>query len=130
MSITFYPHVDDAGNGTLHDRIEVLSEAAARYKAAVLDMDGGKVGRHVELPKDIALSFNWDAIAAALREIREKPEGTKDDRLAKANYLEKLAEVYEALRGARMSKLEAVRLALMTESNQLRGGLGTSANVA
>ena len=43
------------------------------------------------------------------------------NKLAKADHLKKLAEVYEVLRAARMPKLEAVRLALMNESMQLRG---------
>ncbi len=36
--------------------------------------------------------------------------------------LTKHADVYEVLRGAKMSKLEAVRLALISEAAQLKGG--------
>jgi hypothetical protein len=48
------------------------------------------------------------------------PEHNQASRLTKAGYLAKLAEVYEVLRGAKMPKLEAVRLALINEANQLK----------
>ncbi len=125
MSLIFYPHIDET-MGTLSERIDVLMDFAQKYKAVVLDnaakppapvLDAKRIA-----PKDQTIAYNWDEIASVLREAREQPEATKPDRLRKADYLAKLAEVYEVLRAARMSKLEAVRLALMTEANQLRGG--------
>ncbi len=125
MPIMFYPHVDDANNGTLKERIDVLSEAAARYKAAMTEGSskapiGGQVAL-ATLPREITHAFNWEEIAVVLREIREMPEVSKDDKIKKADYLMKLAEVYEVLRDTKMPKLEAVRLALTNESNQLTG---------
>ena len=125
MPITFYPHIDET-LGTLSERIDVLMDFAQRYKAVVLDTAAKAPVAGLEAkriaPKDQTVAYNWDEIASVLREAREQPEATKPDRLRKAEYLSKLAEVYEVLRAARMSKLEAVRLALMTEANQLRGG--------
>jgi len=129
MTITFYPHIDDANLGTLTERIEVLAEAAERYKAAVLDsvakspaLGAAHEVKPASAPKDIPHAYNWEELAIVLREIREQPEGTKEDRAKKADYLTKLAEIYEVLRAAKMSKLEAVRLALANEASQLRGG--------
>lgn len=124
MPLTFYPHSDDVQKGTLKERIDVLMEAAERYKAIVLDTSikvepSDKRGLS---PRDQTAAYNWEEISRLLREIRELPEGTKIDKLQKSDVLTKLAEVYEVLRAARMSKLEAVRLALISEANQLRGG--------
>lgn len=134
MSITFYPQVAEGANpGSIADRIELLIDGAQRYKAVVLEV-GGKaelqVGRAIFAPKDIPVSFNWDLIAGVLREVREMPEGARDDRQAKAEFLTKLAEIYEVLRAARMARLEAIRLALMSEASQLRGGSSANAQVA
>lgn len=128
MSLMFYPHTEDASSGTLGERIEQLAESADRFKASVLETVKTQPGSEVRVvaPKDLTLAYNWDVIASILREVRELQEGTKDDRMKKANYLTKLAEIYEVLRAARMSKLEGVRLALMSEANQLRGGNGAS----
>lgn len=124
MALTFYPHTDDAQKGSLEDRIEMLTEAAERYKAIVLDVNA-KVeipeGRRMT-PRELTASYNWEEIARILRQIRELPELNKGDKAKKGMLLAKLAEVYEILRGAKMSKLEAVRLALISESNQLQGG--------
>jgi hypothetical protein len=128
MSLTFYPHSDDAKKGTLLERIEVLAEAAQRYKAVILDekskketKDADGVNRRI-VPRDLIAAFNWEEIAALLREIRELPEISRQDKLRKSELLTKLAEVYEVLRAAKMSKLEAVRLGLISEATQLRGG--------
>lgn len=126
MPLTFYPHLEDAQKGTLLERIEVLMEAAERYKAIILDetnkapVDPSKR----MMPRELTAAYNWEEIARVLREIRELPEGSKIDKVKKGDLLAKLAEVYEVLRAAKMSKLEAVRLALISESNQLRGGAG------
>lgn len=126
MTLNFYPHTDDAQKGSLLDRIEVLADAAERYKAFVLD-DAAKLGeasenlRKASVPRDQNAAYNWEEIAKVLREARELSEASKDDKLKKADVLTKLAEVYEVLRGAKMSKLEAVRLALVSEATQLRG---------
>lgn len=130
MPLTFYPHADDIQKGSLEVRIDVLSEAAERYKAIVLDPSftttpsgegNGEASAKRMIPRDQHVSYNWEEITRILREVRDMPEGNKSDRLRKADYLTKLAEVYEVLRGAKMSKLEAVRLALISEANQLRG---------
>jgi hypothetical protein len=130
MSITFYPQMEDVSPGTLEDRIDQLSDAAERYKAIVLETVAKSQGSEVRpaVPKDQQFAFNWDEIAGVLREIREMPEGAPEIRMKKANLLAKLSEIYEVLRAARMSKLEAVRLALLTEANQLKsGGASTTA---
>lgn len=125
MALVFYPHPDDAEKGTLQERIEILRDAAERFKAIVLDTTPAKVDPHSEgkraVPRDIKAAYNWDEIARVLREIRDLPEATKTDKAAKAEALTKLGEIYEVLRGAKMSKLEAVRLALLSEANHLRG---------
>lgn len=133
MALVFYPFAEDATAGSLREKIEQLMEAAERYKAVILESTAKTPGtqevKHT-VPKDIVHSYNWDMVAAVLREIRELPEGSKDDRAIKAEYLTKLSEIYEILRAARMSKLEAVRLALMSEANQLKGGSSASTQVA
>lgn len=129
MPLTFYPHSDDLQKGSLEVRIEVLSEAAERFKALVLDPaftitatgGNGEEGKKRMVPRDQTASYNWEEIARVMKEVREMTEANKADRLRKANHLTKLAEVYEVLRGAKMAKLEAVRLALISEANQLRG---------
>lgn len=132
MPLTFYPHSDDAQKGSLEDRIEVLMEAAERYKAVVLDVtrkaektDTANTAKR-SVPRDLNAAYNWEEIARILREIRELPELNRTDKVKKATLLVKLAEVYEVLRGAKMSKLEAVRLALISEANHLGGGAGAS----
>lgn len=123
MALTFYPHSDDAQKGSIEDRIEILMEAAERYKAVVLDNAAKPQlteGKRM-VPREQMAAYNWEEIARVLREIRELPESTKLDKGKKGDLFAKLAEVYEVLRGAKMSKLEAVRLALISESNQLRG---------
>jgi len=125
MALTFYPNPEDVKAGSLGSRIEVLLDAAERYKASVLDAtaptdDSDK--RKGFTPREQRYAFNWDEIAGVLRLIRDLPESTKADKLKKAESVTKLAEIYEVLRGAKMSKLEAVRLALISEANQLRGG--------
>jgi hypothetical protein len=129
MALTFYPHSDDV-KGTLDEKIEVLMEAAERYKAAILDVAvtvevEGATARRLT-PRELTVAYNWEEIARVLREIRELSEADKGEKIRKGNFLAKLAEVYEVLRAAKMSKLEAVRLALISEANQLRGGGGAS----
>jgi hypothetical protein len=137
MPVTFYPHEDDLKTSSIQEKIEVLMEAAERYKAIVLEQkavaapaapaapaaspEGGAPARKRVAPRDIVASFNWEEIARLLREIRELPEANHANKLSKSDQLVKLAEIYEVLRAAKMPKLEAVRLALMNEANQLRG---------
>lgn len=126
MPLTFYPHQDDAQKGSLRDRVDLMMEAAERYKAVVLDDSNKPAADPAEpnkrlLPRDLIAAYNWDELALVLRGIRELGEGTKIDKTKKADLLAKLADVYEVLRGAKMPKLEAVRLALVSEANQLRG---------
>ncbi|MBA3661599.1 MAG: hypothetical protein H0W64_07725 [Gammaproteobacteria bacterium] len=125
MTLTFYPHGDDMLKGSLADRIEILMEAAERYKAVVIEVlpkpDASEEAKKRMTPRDLKAAFNWEEIARVLLAVRELPEMNKSDKLMKASLLKKLAEVYEVLRAAKMSKLEAVRLALINESNQLGG---------
>ena len=126
MALTFYPHEDDLHQeARVEEKLDVLLEAAERYKAAVLEMAKTEVmpdSKKRVSPREQTLAYNWEEIAKLLREIRELPESNKADKLKKANLLTKLAEIYEVLRGAKMAKLEAVRVALISEANQLRGG--------
>jgi hypothetical protein len=124
MSLVFYPHSDDMQAGSLHERLEILAEAAERYKAFVLDALSSAeptMKKKTVLPKDQKAAYNWEEIARILREIRELSEMEKRDKERKAACLRKLAEIYETLRSAKMPKLEAVRLALISEANQLAG---------
>lgn len=130
MPLTFYPHPDEAQKGTIEERIDVLMDAALRYKAVVLDTNTlspseshGKSENNGKrsTPREQIAAFNWEEIARVLREIRELPEADKQSKVKKGELLSNLAEVYEVLRSAKMSKLEAVRLALISEANQLRG---------
>ena len=126
MSLMFYPYAEDVALGSLSERIESLMEAAERYKAAVLETvekgSSSMLETRYPAPKDIPIAYNWDAIAVVLREIRELKESSNEAKKIKARHLIKLAEIYEVLRAAKMSKLEAVRLALTTEATQLQGG--------
>lgn len=139
MPLTFYPHSDDAQKGSLEDRIEILMESADNYKTVVLDLATkshseasaapaavpgspaatSKVEQRTA-PSDLPIAYNWEEIAILLREIRDLPEATKQDKTRKGTLLSRLAEIYEVLRAAKMSKLEAVRLALINEANQLK----------
>ena len=127
MALTFYPYTEDAQRGTVGERIDILMEAAERYKAVVLDVsthetqDQSQAQKRIVIPRELTAAYNWEEIAHVLREVREMPEGSKNDKIIKSRILVKLAEVYEVLRAAKMAKLEAVRLALISESNQLNG---------
>jgi len=129
MTLTFYPHPDDAQKGTLSERMEVIMDAAMRYKAVILETSSQEVTEPTLVtkkrisPRDQKAAYNWEEIARVLREVRELPEIGKLEKDRKATFLEKLAEVYEVLRAAKMPKLEAVRLALISEANQLRGNV-------
>ncbi len=74
-----------------------------------------------QVPREMMYSYDWDELAKLLREIRDFPENSTTNRQSKAENLTKLAEIYEVLRGAKMAKLEAVRLALVNEAGQLKG---------
>jgi len=126
-SLIFYPHEDDS-KGTVEERLDIMLESAERYKAVLLDIAAKssepaiQINGHKRLtPKDLVAAFNWDGISKLLREIREMPENSAVVKSTKATYLNKLAEIYEILRAAKMPKLEAVRLALINEANQIRG---------
>lgn len=122
MPMIFYPHLEDSRQGSLEARIESLLEGAARYKAVVLDESakGAADPNKRMIPRDQVAAYNWEEISHVLRSIRELTETNKVEKVKKGELLAKLAEVYEVLRGAKMSKLEAVRLALVNEANQLR----------
>lgn len=121
MPLTFYPYTEDAQKGTIKERMELLLDAAERYKSIVLDTSNSHSDMRRALPREIPAAYNWDEIASLLHQIRDLPEINREDKLLKAEYLTKLAEIYEVLRAAKMSKLEAVRLALTSEATQLRG---------
>ncbi len=136
MPIIFYPP-DRLELNSIQQRLEMLMEAAENFKASVLDLK--KVTAPEEqavpvkkrmTPRDIQYAFNWEELAKLLREIRDLAEGTTLNKQTKSDYLTKLAEIYEVLRGAKMAKLEAVRLALINEANQLQSGSTGSAQVA
>jgi hypothetical protein len=132
MAVSFYPHDEDVQTGSLQERLEILMEAAERYKSAILDTSGVGAtvaatpaaeqaeGKKLMTPRDIKTAFNWQEIAKILREIRELSEINQSSKASKADRLTRLAEIYETLRGAKMPKLEAVRAALMSEVTQLR----------
>lgn len=127
MALIFYPNIDEPLRGSPGDKVDILMEAAERYKAIILDEkshlnEPAKVeeGRRLA-PRELTAAFNWSEAARVMREIRELAESNPAEKTRKAEYLTKLAEVYEVLRAAKMSKLEAVRLALISEAKQLRG---------
>lgn len=124
MPITFYPYSEDMQSGSHKQKLETLMEAAERYKAAVLDVavkspETLTDSKKRSSPSELTHAFNWQELAKVLRELRELPEVNQPSRLTKAEALVKLANVYEVLRGAKMPKLEAVRLALINEAKQL-----------
>ena len=129
MPLIFMPHPEDTAKGELKDRVDVLMDAAELYKTEILDAEKDKEVSEPKLmvPRDLKVAFNWEEIARVLREIRELPEGNSSDKQRKSELLTKLAEIYEVLRAAKMSKLEAVRLALVSEATHLRSG--SSSNV-
>lgn len=127
MPLVFYPQEEGLAESSITEKIEILMEAAERYKAVVLDavdkpllMEDGVRKRMT--PRDISVSYNWDELVKVLRQVRDLPEASEAAKITKADYLTKLSEVYELLRAAKMPKLEAVRLALKNEANQLSSG--------
>jgi len=118
MAIQFYPSEDDL-KGSLEERIEILMGAAEEYKATVLDTTLKENHENAKKPSDLAHAYNWAEIAAVLRETRDMPEGSRSDKDKKGALLIKISDIYEVLRGAKMAKLEAVRLALLNEARQL-----------
>lgn len=127
MPITFYPYEEDLKkdvSSSLDDKIEILLEGAERYKAIVMDvahMPPPVEGKMGAVPGNLKVAYNWDGLAQVLREVRQMTEASANDKRIKGERLLKLAEIYEVLRAAKMQKLEAVRLALVNEANQLRG---------
>lgn len=127
MPLTFYPHEDELNTSSIPERLESLMEAAERFKGVILDLaakqtEGATNGQNKRTtPRDIEHAFNWEEITRTLKDIREMPESTPADKANKANALAKLAEIYETLRAAKMPKLDAVRIALMSEVSQLKG---------
>ncbi len=125
MAIMFYPHEEDMESSALPARLELLMTGAERYKSIVLETAAKSAEVAVDpakrmVPRELVYAFNWQELSRLLRELREMPEQPPSARLTKAGHLAKLAEIYEVLRGAKMPKLEAVRLALINEANQLK----------
>jgi len=129
MAIRFYPHDEDMSSGSVRDKLDVLLDSAERYKAAMLDAGAKPIDVDVRKrisPREFAFSYNWQELAKILHEIRDMQEISPNTKSLKAEMLTKLAEIYEVLRGAKMPKLEAVRLALLNEAGQLRGSNGST----
>jgi len=124
---TFYPHDEDVEGSSPKARLDLLQEAAERYRAAILDptmainLVDEKGVRRKMVPREMRVAFNWQEIAKLLREIREMTEATSPAKVSKAEHLTMLASVYEILRAAKMPKLEAVRIALLNEASHLQG---------
>lgn len=121
--LIFYPKHGELISSSTKDKLDALLSAAEQYKALVLDPQKKEINADPakrQTPREMSYSYNWDELAKLLREIRDFPENSSPNRLSKAENLVKLAEIYEVLRGAKMAKLEAVRLALVNEANQLR----------
>src|SRR5690348_2984308 len=109
MPISFYPYEEDLRkevNMPVEEKIEILLEAAERYKGVVLDVSQVAVtnSKSGTVPADVKVSYNWDGLAQVLREVRQMNEATPNDKRMKGERLLKLAEVYEVLRAAKMQK--------------------------
>lgn len=125
MSVMFFPHADDLDTGTLQEKLEVLMEAAERYKTAVMEVKASTAeAKKGMTPREMTVALNWQEIAKLMREIREMPESNPGNKAKKATHLARLGEIYEVLRAAKMPKLEAVRIALMNEAKQLQASSG------
>ena len=125
MAIMFYPHEEDIESSALPARLELLMIGAERYKSIVLETAAKSAEVPVDpkkrnVPRELPYAYNWQELSKLLRELRELPEQNPAARITKSNHLAKLAEIYEVLRSAKMPKLEAVRLALINEANQLK----------
>ncbi len=125
MAIMFYPHEEDMESTALPAKLELLMTGAERYKSIILETAAKSAEVPPDpakrmVPRELAHAFNWQELSRLLRELREMTEQNPAARLAKAGHLAKLADIYEVLRGAKMPKLEAVRLALINEANQLK----------
>lgn len=125
MPLVFYPYEDDLEASTMEEKIDLMMEAAERYKAVITEaidktMLTEESTRKRLSPRDITVAFNWEELAKLLRQIRELPETSQASKISKADFLTKLSEIYEVLRSAKMPKLEAVRIALKNEASQLR----------
>jgi hypothetical protein len=129
MALIFYPHQEDINhNISISEKLDILLDSAQRYKSIMMDSSTktteaslGEI-KNCPTPREMEHVFNWDEIAKILNELRNLPENTPTAKIKKGDYLAKLAEVYEVLRGAKMPKLKAVCLALMSEASQLKGG--------
>ncbi len=124
-NMIFYPKHGELTSSNTKDKLDALLAAAEQYKAIILDPDKKDINDPTkrQVPREMMYSYNWDELAKLLREIRDFPENSSANRISKAENLSKLAEIYEVLRGAKMAKLEAVRLALVNEAGQLKGGV-------
>jgi hypothetical protein len=124
MTLVFYPSPDDVEAGTLNEKLDVLMDAAQRYKGAVLDPGQEDISQEKKQmsPRDIKIAYNWQEIAKILREVRDLPEGNSAAKKNKIACLMKLTEIYETLRASKMPKLESIRLSLANEVAQLQDG--------
>src|SRR5689334_11095284 len=107
--LIFYPKHGELSSSNTKDKLDALLTAAEQYKAIILDPQKKDINdpSKRQVPREMGYSYNWDELAKMLREIRDFPENSSQNRLSKAENLLKLAEVYEVLRGAKMAKLEA-----------------------
>jgi hypothetical protein len=123
MAIVFYPNEYKLEATTIDQKLEILLDAAEQYKTTILDAisktEDGAQSKKRNSPRDVTFSYNWEEIAKVLKEIRDLPENNPIVKKSKSAYLNRLADVYEILRSAKMPKLEAVRLALINEASHL-----------
>lgn len=109
MTLKFYPCKAEL-QGTLADRVKILIQAANNFKKIVYTSIVKPT-----VPREINASYNWQELARVLTEIRNLPENDMDEKQFKSKLLLELANLYSVLSEAKMSKLEAVRLALLGE---------------
>lgn len=126
MTLIFYPNedvVERSSRSSIRDKIGILLDAAAKYKAYVLNQVNAKKALHFAKPVLQQSTFNWDFIVQVMRDIYDLPEEELAERQIKSDSLLKLSEVYSVLRSARMPKLENTRVALFQYAHKLINGL-------
>lgn len=121
MSLIFYPTSNKVNQGSLEERLDCLKAGASEFKEITINTTPELLQKthHVRTPREQKVAYNWDAISKVLREIRALTENVEAEKEKKATLLLTLADIYAILRDARMSKLEAVRVALKSEAMQL-----------
>lgn len=111
MTLKFYPASDELPI-KLADKVKFLLQAANDFKKVV---EGNNIKPTV--PRELIAAYNWHELAKVLSEIRDLPESEISEKQLKSKLLHDLAKLYTVLSEAKMSKLEAVRLALLGEAS-------------